>query len=248
MFWLQQVPLKVKNTAWRAITGCLPTRVQLRIKKVQVPLVCPFCELYNETIFHCFVSCFFLSYVLALCWAGGEIDGVVLFGTWLRDVLNRVGADIAARVLMICWSLWNARNDIICQENFCTVSKVVESAKVYLDQWLKAQEKTNVLSLGPVYLGDRLELWTKPDIDGIKIKVDATTFDDIGKIGLGIIARDHYNVVLTFKSWCKFGVMQVEMAEAMELKEVLSWIKMMHWQKVIIEMDSLVVVQAITKR
>ncbi|XP_062103683.1 uncharacterized protein LOC133814782 [Humulus lupulus] len=244
-FWLLQVPPKVKNTVWRAIMGCLPTRVQLRIKKVQVSLFCPFCEVYNETMLHCLVTCSFSR----MCWVYAGLDNyngdVVTFGSWIRGVLGRVDVGVAALVLMICWSLWNARNGIVWQQRTSSVEYIVKSARIYLDQWLKAQDNNFFLSLGPTYPGDGLELWTKPDVNSVKINIDAAIFTNEFKLGLGAVVRDHQGVVLTYRLWCKQGNLQPDVAEAMGLKEVLSWIKTAQWQQVVIEMDSLVVVQAV---
>ncbi|XP_062088335.1 uncharacterized protein LOC133794908 [Humulus lupulus] len=146
---------------------------------------------------------------------------------------------------MICWSLWNARNDIVWQQRTSSVEYIVKSARIYLDQWLKAQDNNFFLSLGPTYPGDGLELWTKPDVNSVKINIDAAIFTNECKLGLGAVVRDHQGVVLTYRSWCKQGNLQPDVAEAMGLKEVLSWIKNAQWQRVVIEMDSLVVVQAV---
>ena len=46
-------------------------------------------------------------------------------------------------------------------------------------------------------------------------------------------------------SFCKSGTSSPELAEAMGIREALSWIKSTHWSNVIIETDCLVAVQGI---
>lgn len=44
--WNLKVPPKVKNLLWRASTDCLPAKVQLRTKRVDVNVTCSIC--YEE--------------------------------------------------------------------------------------------------------------------------------------------------------------------------------------------------------
>lgn len=51
--WKLKVPPKVQSTIWRAVSGYLPTRVQLRLHHMLVDPRCPICEEARETIRHC---------------------------------------------------------------------------------------------------------------------------------------------------------------------------------------------------
>ena len=55
--WKLRVPPKVKNLLWRAATGCLPTKAQLRLKHVNIDITCPLCHADRELINHCLVEC-----------------------------------------------------------------------------------------------------------------------------------------------------------------------------------------------
>lgn len=39
--WNLKIPPKVKNLMWHATSGCLPTKVQLRTKQVNIDDLCP---------------------------------------------------------------------------------------------------------------------------------------------------------------------------------------------------------------
>ncbi|KAF4394346.1 hypothetical protein G4B88_018496 [Cannabis sativa] len=56
-FWKIKVPPKVLHFAWRALTECLATRDQLRIKHVPVAAACVFCNDASETTYHLFIEC-----------------------------------------------------------------------------------------------------------------------------------------------------------------------------------------------
>lgn len=55
--WNLKIPLKVKHFLWRASKDCLPTKDQLRIKRVNVDALCPTCNLEVETTTHAIISC-----------------------------------------------------------------------------------------------------------------------------------------------------------------------------------------------
>lgn len=62
-FWSLKLPPKVKDFIWRAVKGCIPTGVQLRLRRVNVPVLCPVCHLDPESVAHCLLYC-----VLAQDW------------------------------------------------------------------------------------------------------------------------------------------------------------------------------------
>ena len=59
-----------------------------------------------------------------------------------------------------------------------------------------------------------------------------------------MVARDSYGELVQARTGLRHGQVKPELAEAMVVKEALSWIKIMNWPKVEIETDCLVVVQA----
>lgn len=54
--WRIKAPPKVLNLIWRASTQCLPTRVNLQMKRVMITGLCPMCNGREETIMHALVS------------------------------------------------------------------------------------------------------------------------------------------------------------------------------------------------
>ena len=79
----------------------------------------------------------------------------------------------------------------------------------------------------------------------IKVNVDAALFPEEDKFSFACVARNDQGHAIEAITCCKQGVTSPEMAEAIGVKEALSWIKRKSWQRVIVETDCLTVVQAL---
>lgn len=55
--WKLKVPAKVRNFIWRVCSKCLPTRLALLSRHVDVPLTCPVCNLEPESDYHALIAC-----------------------------------------------------------------------------------------------------------------------------------------------------------------------------------------------
>uniref|UniRef100_A0A803Q309 RNase H type-1 domain-containing protein n=1 Tax=Cannabis sativa TaxID=3483 RepID=A0A803Q309_CANSA len=79
----------------------------------------------------------------------------------------------------------------------------------------------------------------------IKINVGAAIFESQNCYGFGWVARNNEGRLLWARARSKRGNVSAEFAEAVGLKEVLSWLKDNKLSNVIVESDSLVTIQAI---
>lgn len=127
------------NMVWRALNQCLPTRVNLVCKRVPVSEVCP---IYNgdvETVVHILVICPFASQ----CWRrrGGfnQMADGYSFDAWLKQMLDHTDKDVHGEIATICWSIWQARNQLVWDNKRSEVNHVVFLTKQYLAEWRKAQ-------------------------------------------------------------------------------------------------------------
>lgn len=92
---------------------------------------------------------------------------------------------------------------------------------------------------------DRRDRWVKPEGTTLTVNVDAALFAESGNYSCSCVARDSRGLFLEALTSCRVSLVSLEMAEAMGVKEALSWIKRKTWQRVIVETDGLIVVQAI---
>ncbi|KAL8116087.1 hypothetical protein AgCh_022542 [Apium graveolens] len=127
-----------------------------------------------------------------------------------------------------------ATNNMLWNQKKSEVWGVVNSTKRCLADWRKAQI-------------DGAISWVKSQTDIVKITVDATTFTESSKYGIGMLSRDDEWEVIQGRSSLFEGNVRPEFAEAIAVKEALSWVKSKDWRKIEIESDCLAVIQAIRR-
>lgn len=84
------------------MSECLPSRISLRKKHVEVEPGCPVCGLFTETNFHCLVYCQF-------AWERWELAGISSVGRefgsireWMEEVMNTLDLCGLNQVVVIC--------------------------------------------------------------------------------------------------------------------------------------------------
>ncbi|KAM6557117.1 hypothetical protein CsatB_004136 [Cannabis sativa] len=244
--WKLKVPPKVIHFAWKAITGCLPTRSQLYTKHVPVQLNCVCCNVEEESIYHVLVSCVFARSVWNLSCVPTGAFVASDFGTWVEKIVNNGQTVVLEEAIMVSWAVWKARNELLWNKNVTTAVEVINSARTVLNQWKSAA--ANRFSPLPAVINDTSNLsnnWTPPAAGFLKVNTDGALFSASNSFGLGGLARDANGQFIEAFCLHKPGCVQPSLVEAFGVKEALSWIKTKGWEHVILETDSLVVVQAL---
>lgn len=182
--------------------------------------------------------------VATVCWKifdPGILTGAPMeFPLWLE--LNLQGQSIKnkAKLITLCWSLWRARNDLVWNGKRISAMKIVAKAWENLSQWVNAQNRSVSAPLTPPNVGDGAVCWVKPQIDEVKITVDAAIFNSQGISGMGLIARNHNGHLLLAKSKTVAEILNPTLAEVLAIKEALSWLKDNEWYTATVESDCLV--------
>ncbi|WOG87677.1 hypothetical protein DCAR_0206908 [Daucus carota subsp. sativus] len=243
--WNLHIPPKVKNFMWRAITGCLPTKDMLHLKKVSINVICSLCNSEIETTSHIFLECSFAK----SCWqvAGVGLDEAVYtsFQEWVLNVFNGWDADKRQRGAMLCWIIWKCRNDLIWNQKCLKAQEAANSARVALSQWMEAQDKFFDRSWSMLNQNDGDERWTLPTENQTKVNTDAAVFVSFNRYSYAFAARNYKGELLEARSKCNEGTISPDCAEIMGIREALSWIKAKEMENVVVETDCLVAVQAI---
>ncbi|XP_074355842.1 uncharacterized protein LOC141695501 [Apium graveolens] len=237
---------------WREdITGeytCLPIRTNLYAKRVPVPLICPMCNMEDETVNHVLVNCTFANQ----CWERRclyyRASNISSFDLWLMSILDRTSKDGHGEIVTMCGSIWQARNQLVWNNKKSEVNSVVFSTKQYLAEWKMAQGSSTKALYRDVIPGDGASSWVKPKENTVKVSVDAVLFTELSKYGIGLLARDDSGQVIQGRSEVYDGSVRPEIAEAIAVKEALSWIQVRGWKEVVVETDYLMVVQAIRSK
>lgn len=243
--WRIKAPPKVLNLVWRALSNVLPTKTNLYAKFVPVTTMCPICDGGDETIMHALVECPFAD----SCWRrrDREYQGVDAdsFAVWLERRWERVNQEDRAEIASLCWSIWNARNKVVWENKKSSVDGVLVSMRQYLAGWNSAQNFSTQALYQFVEYGDGVQSWVRPKNGAVKITVDAATFAENYSYGIGMLARDDKGEVICGKSDLFQGSVRPEFAEAIAVKEALSWSQLNKWKEVVLESDCLAVVQAV---
>uniref|UniRef100_A0A803PFI6 Reverse transcriptase zinc-binding domain-containing protein n=1 Tax=Cannabis sativa TaxID=3483 RepID=A0A803PFI6_CANSA len=223
--WQLKVPPKVKNFLWRACTNCLPTCFQLSLRKVPIEVTCPICHGETETILHILVD-FPFSYN---CWRTAAIPRVASaatsFAGWFDDGLKLWTKEDRTGAAMLCWSIWNNRNNSVWNSKQSSVEEVVSIASLNFVSWNNAQNQSHISPSGHGQQGRYIEHWTRPIDPYIKVNVDGAIFSNEECFGFGMVARTASGSVIEAVQIRKIGNWSPLLVEAMGLKEALSWIK-----------------------
>ncbi|KAL8098853.1 hypothetical protein AgCh_031539 [Apium graveolens] len=170
------------------------------------------------------------------------------FRVWIQDLWTEGTAKQCAESVVLCWAIWRARNGWVWTQKPSTVNRVVAAAKQYLTQWTLAQSRSSTALLQPQYDGDGASFWVKPQPNTVKVSGDAAIFKEREEVGFGLVARDSDGMLIEAITVVHYELVSPVLAEAMAVKEALSWIDARQWSGVTLESDCLVVVQAIRSK
>ncbi|KAM6584918.1 hypothetical protein CsatB_011920 [Cannabis sativa] len=192
-------------------------------RHVNINPICLVCKGAPETTLHILVRCLFAQN----CWSGSRVAAVgaaaMIFSSWFDEGLRHWEAGEITEVVMMCWSIWHHRNQLVWMEKQPTVDDVILFAKLSFEEWSNAQKLSIVTNL--VSRQVEIEHWTKPLYPRIKVNVDGAVFMDSRRFGYGCVARDSLGAVVKAKRGSREGVFEPLLVEAMSIKEALSWIK-----------------------
>ncbi|XP_050124189.1 uncharacterized protein LOC126601507 [Malus sylvestris] len=237
--WLANVSSKVKICIWMSCLNALPTRVNLKKRKILVDDCCPFCNNTPETIEHDF-----LHYSrVATIWFSSPLGLQTLrhrevrFQEWLSSLALTL--DNFDLVLVLLWKIWTSRNELIWMGSISPPHDIQLQAQTCLIEF----KKWNVVPkhnkpIDPQQWRTPLERWLKCNFDGAW-DVNAT----MG--GVGVIIRNaakEFVTALAMRLASIGSSMQAEVATAWEAAVfALQW----RADQVILEGDTLLVVVAI---
>lgn len=113
--WKLNVPPKVRDFAWRACCDIIPHGANLARKGVPNFRWCLRCG-EMENLMHIIRDCYWAKEVWACGLGEVSVQGVLSF----RDVMDRMwdssGIKEVEKLVVICWSMWKARNALIFEK------------------------------------------------------------------------------------------------------------------------------------
>lgn len=119
---------------------------------------------------------------------------------------------------------------------------MVNGASSRLFQWQQAQVSQFFYNAGNKREG--VFTWQRPISGWVTCNIDAAVFNNKLLSTFGCLIRDENGDFLAGTGGQFRGIVDPKVAEAMTFREALSWLKRMEILRVVIELDSLCVVQA----
>ncbi|KAJ0467691.1 putative reverse transcriptase zinc-binding domain-containing protein [Helianthus annuus] len=143
------VPIKVKIFGWRAMLNRLPTMDMLIKRKIVTgPNRCSLCLGAVESIDHVFAACLVASVIWQKISLWCRISPIFAFS--FKDLLevhkyilgNKTKKKVIQSVIVVaCWCLWKARNEIIFSNRPVKVEKIMGDVMAYSFLWIKSRAK-----------------------------------------------------------------------------------------------------------
>ncbi|GJZ35159.1 RNA-directed DNA polymerase, eukaryota [Tanacetum coccineum] len=145
--WVNFVPIKVNVFFWRVRLDCLPTRVNLVRRGINVEsYVCPMCSSDAEDINHILFRCELSQQVLRrICkWWDLSSPGWDSFQDWFPWFLsirlpNKVKSLLEGTFYVAWWSIWRFRNRIIFEATRPSRSEIFDDIVFYAFNWCNSR-------------------------------------------------------------------------------------------------------------
>ncbi|XP_062081232.1 uncharacterized protein LOC133786034 [Humulus lupulus] len=216
------------------------------MKQVVVNVLCPFCNVVEESIFHSLVQCNFVQEVWSSFLLHVNVGVVGGFRDWFDGLFQRFDKDKLGKVAAVCWAIWGAWNNLVWNQKGTNVDDLVTSAMLCLEQWINAQDRDINVSMELFLPRDGSEHWIRPQASIVKVNVDATIFTDhVCYNYYYLVTRNSDGGLVEAKSVCNLGQIQPEVAETIRMKEALNWIRGQRKMSFIVETIFLGLIQAL---
>ncbi|KAJ8531216.1 hypothetical protein K7X08_026650 [Anisodus acutangulus] len=148
--------------------------------------------------------------------------------------------------IMILWELWNASiNSLMWHEKSLQSEVVIQKAVRFWQDWTKARTATS----SPIASRTDFEIkWFPPDENVLKCNSDASFDLSSGVAGVNVLVRDSHGNFIRGRSSQLDRPHGSLMAETLDVREALSWLKE-HFTatSIIVEIDIILVKQVLEK-
>lgn len=144
-------------------------------------------------------------------------------------------------IVIMCWSLWTRRNRWVWDRVMGSAFGTYSAAVNLLNDWKRTSTERKGGKAGEVACTRR---WSPPPFGWMKVNVDAATFGGDGSVGVGGVLRNEAGGFIRARSRRIQVNMQPREAEAITLKETLTWTNELGIRKCVFETDSKLLVNA----
>ncbi|KAL6581211.1 hypothetical protein OROMI_007134 [Orobanche minor] len=222
--------------------GIVPTRAALLARRVNIVSFCPLCELHVETLDHVLLGC----PCVASLWAGlgfnmGQEHVLV---EWFQQLII-MDKKVGEKVAFVLDEIWQARNKLVRSATPFIIQAVKVGAAAKYEYWKEHGSVRHVGSGG----GCRSPVtWVAPPVGFLKCNVDASVMTEEGRAGFGAVVCDENGAFVAAVGGSIAFTPDIVMAEALALKEALSWLQDMNYRKVQVETDCQMLTRILTSQ
>lgn len=161
-----------------------------------------------------------------------------------KQVLQTATSEQCGMFGMICWGLWVRRNKWVWSSISISVFGIRQMAVNLLSNWNRANEHEIQHQNKQV----QIKIWTKPIQGWIKININAACDPADDFVGIGCVVRDANGCFLRARNEVIRGARSPRDAEALSMREALSWIKDWRRNNCVFESDSKLLIDALSEQ
>lgn len=260
--WGAQVPLKMRITAWKVVSGALATNACKKYRHISTRDTCPLCG-SEETSFHALISCEHARKVweqIRTIWILPEQDLLVDSGKdWLLNILASCTEEMRERTIMLIWRIWSLRSDLahgkevpspaVTADYLQSYMRSLSLSRTYTTEELM-KGKMSEMEISPVVhnrdAAFTLKPWPRPPVDRAALSVDGAFSQMDGSAATGMILRRQNGSVIFAAYRCLFNCNDALEAELHALMQGMA-LAVQHCNlPIIVQSDSSVALLAMT--
>lgn len=237
--WKSRFPPKVLNFIWRCARAILPTRTILLGRGVMIDVECPLCHSHPETPLHLFRQCIHTS-----AFWDNILDVPVpaqdeCFEGWLSWIFEIKDAHVILHCVALFWSIWLCRNEVVWNHKQWSPGDVTRLVSRLVDEWNSlGVNGAESIAVAPMQLDHSML-----SSNTITIHVDAAVFPDRDDGFVAAVAHEGGSRFVAAMNGSVRCLQNPILAEALAIKEALSWAKNNGWERLVLYSDCQLVCQ-----
>ncbi|XP_057809175.1 uncharacterized protein LOC131023647 [Salvia miltiorrhiza] len=209
---------------------------------------CDTCKAGLENLWHTFYHCPFAEEVWRCSGVQAFITDITAhsesFVESLFLIIGSSDAELKAKICMLLWQIWRDRNGVIWKGAIPAPTRSIAAAMESRNDWIMARHKLSH-QVPSAAAASTCVGWHPLQPGYVKCGVDVAFFEDLHAMGVGLVLRDHEGHFIMAKTLKVQGLFKVEEGELMGIKEALSWLKELCYNRGWVESDCKLACKAI---
>ncbi|GJZ33112.1 RNA-directed DNA polymerase, eukaryota, reverse transcriptase zinc-binding domain protein [Tanacetum coccineum] len=147
--WIMEVPIKINIHAWKVRLDCLPTRLNLSSRGLDIPsILCPSCGVIVETTSHVFFQCELAKDLFRMVcnWWNVAFREVYSFDDWVLWINSiRLSTKLKNLLQGVCygiwWRIWIFQNKLIFGDSIPAKAVIFDDVVLLSFYWIRYRRK-----------------------------------------------------------------------------------------------------------